>query len=171
MIAGARRQLSSKIAYVPLGLVAVAAALAALLLGIGGRRLVAPVSRDGLFAYALVTGFALLIAILWQWRLHFARRARDGRRIRREYNRHRWLGLLPVLLLVLHIGGPNASLMSIMSYALLASCLIGLFNQEVVRLRPGWARTVWLATHIGLAGVIVPLILLHLWASLAFRVE
>jgi hypothetical protein len=158
-------------AYLPLGLAALGLVAAALLLGVGGRRLLQGSSGDVVFAYAAATGFCLVICFAWQWRLHLARYDRDGGRIRREYIRHRWVGIIPALILICHIGGPNASLMSIISYAFLASSLVGLFNQEIVDLGSGRLKTFWLVTHIGLASLIVPLILVHIWAALAFRVS
>jgi hypothetical protein len=156
-------------AYLPLGLVVTGCTGGAFALGLGGRRLVEGLSKDAIFAYAVATGIALVLAILWQWRLYFVRRSRSVSRIQREYSLHRWLGILPIALLAVHMGKPQASLMSLMSYGLLVSSMSGLFNHEILRQRHPHIRKAWLILHVGSAGFILPLILLHVWAALAFK--
>lgn len=158
-------------AYLPLGLILLGAAGLALGFGPGARRLVAEFRPDADFAYAFATGILLLGSIAVQWRLYLARRSRDGRRIRREYLVHRWAGIGPLALLILHMGGPQATLMSVMGYALLGSSFAGLFNQEILPIRAEKGRALWLAIHVGLAAFIIPLALVHAWAVLAFRVN
>jgi hypothetical protein len=156
-------------AYLPLGLVIVGATTTILVLGAGAKRLAENLSADKIFAYAIMTGLLLVIAMLWQWKLYFARKGGNARQIQRDYKRHRWLGILPVALLILHIGKPTGSLLSMMSYLLLLSSFSGLFNNEIVRQRVRWARKLWLLVHVGSAALIVPLVVLHIWAALAFK--
>jgi predicted ferric reductase len=158
-----------KTAYLPLGLFAAFAAVLLLTFGAGGRLLVEKLSREGAFAYAIASGFLLTAAMLWQWRLYLVRRSGEARRIQREYKLHRWLGILPMILLVAHMGKPNGSLLSIVSGLLLLSSLSGLLNNEIVRQKVRWARTLWLTLHIGSAALILPLIILHVWAAFAFK--
>ncbi|MCB5177498.1 hypothetical protein [Microvirga lenta] len=160
-----------KTAYLPVGLCFAAIALAALGLGQGGRGFVEDMPTAALFAYELATGTLLVLSLLWQWRLYFVRRSRDARRLQRAYRQHRWLGLVPMGLLVVHMGPPGANLLSAMTCLLLVSCLSGLFNNEIVRQRAGWVRTAWLVAHVGSAAFILPLVVLHIWAVLAFRVH
>jgi hypothetical protein len=155
--------------YVPLGWAAVAAAATAFSLGIGGRRLVEQAAQDRAFAYAAVTGAGLVLSLGWQWRLYLARRTGDGRRIRTEYARHRWSGIVPALLLLLHVGGPSASLLSIVACLLLVSSAAGLVHHKIVALGGRRLRIVWLSVHVGSAALIIPLVAMHLWAALAFR--
>jgi hypothetical protein len=162
--------LRRRTAYLPIGLVVLCAAGLALASGPGVQLAVERLFPDATFSFALMTGIVLLGAIAFQWRLYWARRSQDGRRIRREYNLHRWAGLSPLFLLILHIGGPEATLMSVAGYALLGSSLVGLFNREIVPIG-GRAKGMWLATHIGLAAFVIPLVLIHMWAVLAFKVN
>jgi hypothetical protein len=156
-------------AYGPLGLAAIVAAATAFSLGIGGRRLIELAGPDRAFAYAALTGAALVLSLGWQWRLYLARRTGDGRRIRTEYALHRWSGSAPALLLLLHVGGPSASLLSIVACLLLVSSAAGLFHQKIVALGGKRLRTLWLAVHVGSAALMIPLVAVHLWATLAFR--
>lgn len=159
-----------KAAYLPVGLAAILATVAALLIGGGGRRLIEWISsRDVVFSYSTVTGFLLVTSLLWQWRLYFARRCGCGRKLQREYKRHRWSGIVPLGLLVLHIGGPNASLLSIISYVLVVSSLSGLLNNEIVRQKTNRLRRAWIILHVGSSSVILPLAILHMWAAFAFK--
>lgn len=158
-------------AYLPLGLAMISVATAALVLREGGRRLLEDLPQDIVFAYGLASGAALAASLLWQWRLYFARQSRNGRRLQREYRQHRWFGLVPMALLVGHMGQPGATLLSVMICLLLLSSVTGLFNNEVIRQKSSLARRVWLIVHVGTAGFILPLVLLHIWAVLAFRVQ
>ena len=155
--------------YGPLGLAAVAVTAIAFSLGIGGRRLIEQAGPDRAFAYAALTGAGLVLSLGWQWRLYLARRTGDGRRIRTEFARHRWSGIAPALLLLLHVGGPSASLLSIVAGLLLVSSAAGLVHQKMVALGGRRLRTLWLAVHVGSAALMIPLVALHLWAALAFR--
>jgi hypothetical protein len=155
-------------AYLPVGLTVTGVAATALVLGAGGRYFAAA-SPQGTFAYAIATGALLIASMLWQWRLSFVRRSRNVATIQRAHRAHRWGGMIPVGLLAVHIGGPGASLLSIMSYCLLVSSLSGIFNNEIVRQKRRLARTIWLWTHVGTAALIVPMILLHVWVVFAFK--
>ena len=155
--------------YVLLGLAAVAAAGTAFSLGAGGRRVIEPAGPDAAFAYAAVTGAGLVLGLGWQWRLYFSRRTGDGRRIRNEYAWHRRTGIVPALLLLLHVEGPSASLLSIVACLLLASSAVGLVHQTIVARGGRRLRTFWLAVHVGSAALMVPLVAVHLWAVFAFR--
>lgn len=159
-----------KTAYLPVGLAAVLATMAALLISGGGRRLVEWVSsRDLVFSYSTVTGLLLVASLLWQWRLYFARRCGCGRKLQKEYKRHRWSGIVPLGLLVLHIGGLGASFLSVISYVLVVSSLSGLLNNEIVRQRTNGLKKAWIIIHVGSSAIMLPLALLHMWAAFAFK--
>ena len=130
-------------AYLPVGLAVSGVAATLLILGTGGRYFAAA-SPAGTFAYAFASGAVLIASLLWQWRLSFARRSRNAAAIQRAYRTHRWAGTIPIGLLAVHIGGPSASLLSIMSYCLLVSSLSGIFNNEILRQKRRVLRTIWL---------------------------
>ncbi|GEO13008.1 hypothetical protein MAE02_07040 [Microvirga aerophila] len=164
-----RKLTQARTAYLPLGLFAAVTAVPLLTFGAGGRPLVESLSREGAFAYTVASGLLLTVAMLWQWRLYVVRRSGEGRRIQREYRLHRWLGILPMILLVAHMGQPNGSLLSVTSGLLMLSSLSGLLNNEIVRQKARWVRTLWLTLHIGSAALILPLVVLHVWAAFAFK--
>ena len=70
---------------------------------------------------------------------------------------------------MLHAGAIGYAMVSAMALGFLVVALTGLWNPEVVILRKPWLRKAWEIGHIGVSGVLMPLIALHVWAALAFK--
>lgn len=121
------------------------------------------------FTYSVVTGLVLLGCILYQWMLFFARLTRQVEKSRLHYKLHRWVGTAAVVIFALHAGAFGYALVTVLAVAFAVIAVTGLFNKEVLLLRRPWLRTAWEVGHVGLSGIVLPLIALHVWAVLAFK--
>lgn len=153
----------------PYFLVGVVAFLGLLIGYVVGFRLHAVLPAQASFAYSVVTGLTLLGCILYQWSLFFARLTRQAAASRHHYKTHRYVGAAAIVLFAFHAGGFGYALVTVMALAFAIVAVTGLFNKEVLLLRRPWLRTGWDFAHIGLSGILLPLIALHIWAALAFK--
>jgi hypothetical protein len=120
------------------------------------------------FAFSVVTGTALAVCVAYQCALLFARLAGYHRSARLHYRNHRYVGTAALYLFILHAGGIGYALLTILPLLFLAVSVTGLFNSEIIVMRPGLRRA-WGYMHVGLSGLLLPLIALHAWAALAFK--
>jgi hypothetical protein len=120
------------------------------------------------FAFSVVTGTALAACIAYQCALLFARLAGYHRSARLHYRNHRYVGTASLYLFILHAGGIGYALLTILPLLFLTISVTGLFNSEIIVMPPGLRRA-WGYMHVGLSGLLLPLIALHAWAALAFK--
>lgn len=147
-----------------------AAALVVLAMGLAAgfsARLALP--KPASFAWSVSTGLILLGCILYQWLLFFARLTRRAADVRRHWQSHRYVGAAAVVLFVLHAGAIGYAMISVLALSFLVVAVTGLFNTEVLILRKPWMRQAWEIGHVGVSGILMPLIGLHVWAALAFK--
>lgn len=147
-----------------------AGALAALALALStGMRAGPMLPKEVSFAWSVTTGLALLACVLSQWLLFAARLTGRNKDAIRHYRHHRTIGVAALVLFVLHAASMGYAALSVMVAAFLTVSITGIFNPEVVLFGRPWMKPVWSFLHIGLAGLILPLALLHVWAALAFK--
>ncbi len=152
--------------YLVVGLAGFAVLLAALLAG-QSLRLWLP--KAAAFPFSVTSGLILLGCILYQWALFFARLTGRTADARRHWSLHRFVGTAAILLFVVHAGALGYAMVSGMALAFLIVALTGLWNPEVAILKKPWLRKAWEIGHVGLSGLLMPLIALHVWAALAFK--
>lgn len=146
------------------------AALAMLVAGIlAGFSLRHALPKSAGFAWSVSTGLILLACVCYQWMLFFARLTNRTADARRHWNRHRHVGVAAIGLFLLHAGALGYAVVSAMAAAFLVVAVTGLWNTEVVILRKPWLRKAWEIGHVGVSGLLMPLIALHVWAALAFK--
>lgn len=146
------------------------AALALIAAGIAaGFSLRHALPKPASFGWSVTTGLILLGCILYQWMLFFARLAGRTAEARKHWTRHRYVGVAAIALFLLHAGAVGYAMISAMAIGFLIVALTGLWNPEVAILRKPWLRKAWEIGHIGVSGVLMPLIGLHVWAALAFK--
>lgn len=121
------------------------------------------------FWWSVVTGLVLLGCILYQWMLFFARLTRRYADGRRHWRTHRYVGAAAIVLFVIHAGAFGYALVTVVALLFVIVAATGLFNAEVLILRKPWLRACWEIGHVGLSGLLMPLIALHIWAALAFK--
>ncbi|MCL4779648.1 MAG: hypothetical protein KJ049_05630 [Gammaproteobacteria bacterium] len=110
--------------------------------------------------YKQLTGIALALFFLMQWRLSVARMgaAAPGARV---LVLHRDLGALAPLLLYLHALTIGYAYVQVMSLAFLGLVGLGLLQQPLARINLGWLNSAWLVVHVTLAVLLVFLIGYH----------
>lgn len=116
-------------------------------------------------AYAIITGLLLLVVLLVQWRLFFFRRSKEAQLARAELGRHRWYGVLFVVLLLAHGGSFGVGLASFLAGAVIIVSVAGLLFKPIFRKSP----FVWRWVHIGVSAILLSLVILHAWAGLVFQ--
>ena len=149
------------------GLLTLALTLALLMAGIGGRDLASDPSIKRL--YALGSGLFLTYGFALQYRLLFYRLL--GNDIARAGNlaNHRLVGVLLLGGLFLHAGGAGFALSSVLSAIMWVVALTGLFHLPLFASRLGGLQTLWLTLHVAVGTALVPLVLLHGYAALAYK--
>ena len=120
------------------------------------------------FAFSVVTGTALAACIMYQWALLIARLSGQHQAARRHYRNHRYVGTAALYLFLVHAGGLGYALLTVLPMLFLVVSITGLFNAEVISMPPALRRW-WGYLHVGLSGLLLPLIALHAWAALAFK--
>lgn len=151
--------------YFWIGVLGLALLAIAMLMGLRAQQLL---PKSASFALSAATGSALVGCIIYQWALFFTRLAGDHHAARHHYRNHRYVGTAAVYLFVLHAGGIGYALLTVLPVLFLVISITGLFNSEVISLPPRVKRF-WGYLHIGLSGLLLPLIAFHVWAALAFK--
>jgi hypothetical protein len=149
---------------------AAAAALALLSLGLlAGVRAQAVMSKPASFWWSVTTGAVLLGCVVYQWTLLLARMGGHMTGARRRYQRHRPVGAAGICLFALHAGGVGYAFVTVLAVVFLIVSVTGVLNTEVLPLNRPWLKRCWSYLHIGLSGLLFPLLVLHVWAALAFK--
>lgn len=110
--------------------------------------------------YKQLTGLALVLFFITQWRLSVARMG-SASPATRLLALHQDQGALAPLLLYLHAISFGHAYIKVMSLAFLCLVALGLLHGPITRLKHTWINTGWLVTHIALATVLVFLIGYH----------
>ena len=110
--------------------------------------------------YKQLTGLALVIFFMMQWRLSVARMG-GTIRAARLLTLHRGLGALAPLLLYLHAISFGYAYIRVMSISFLGLVALGLLQQPLARLNNSRLNTAWLVVHVTLATVLPFLIGYH----------
>lgn len=126
-------------------------------------------SVHGTTLWQIATGTVLLTAFGYQWLLFAARWRKDANLTRVRYKWHKYVGVAMTLLFLAHAASFGYALTSMLALCFIANAVAGLLNPEVLQFQHKLARTVWLVLHVGLSAAMVPLVLLHVWAALAFK--
>ena len=112
---------------------------------------------------------ALAGLFCFQFGLFFARRSKDGARVRKHCKLHKRLGIASLALFLLHAGTLGYGVMGAVSAGFLIVAVTGLFNAEVLLLVPNRLRWARVFVHYAVSAAVVPLIVLHVWAALSFK--
>lgn len=121
------------------------------------------------FEFQVATGAMMVTGLCYQWVLFFKRVLRDNRNARAVTINHRWVGVAMTYLFALHAVRLGHTWMTVLSAVFFLLAVTGVLNREVLRYRQNWIYLIWLATHIGLSAMMVPLVALHIWVALAYQ--
>lgn len=152
--------------YAILGLLGLALAIAALA---ADMRSAVDWLLPGRFAWQVVTGLILALAMGYQWLLLVARLSGRAAMVQRRYRWHRWIGAAMTVLFVLHAVRFGYGWTSTLATVFLLTALTGLLNREVIPYRSRWHYMLWFGAHVALSAFLVPLTALHIWVALAFE--
>ncbi|WP_270730606.1 hypothetical protein [Shimia sp. Alg240-R146] len=121
------------------------------------------------FEFQIVSGSLLVTGLCYQWVLFFKRVTRDTRNARSVLVSHRWVGVGMTYLFALHAVRLGHTWMTVLSLVFFLIAVTGVLNREVLRYRQNWIYLVWLAVHIGLSAMLLPLLGVHIWVALAYQ--
>ena len=110
--------------------------------------------------YKQLTGLALALFFLMQWRLSVVRMG-SASPATRLVSGHRNYGAVVPLFLYLHAITIGYAYIRVMSVAFLGLVALGLLQQPLARLNRKQVNASWLVTHVALAAVLVFLIGYH----------
>lgn len=121
------------------------------------------------FDFQVVTGLLLLLCLMVQWILFGKRLLRSARNMRQHVVLHRWSGVAATLLFSAHAIRMGHVWMTMLSVTFFLVAVTGVLNREVMGYRSNVLYLMWLACHIGLSAVMMPLIAVHIWVALAYQ--
>lgn len=122
-------------------------------------------------ALPLLTGLLLAAGIALQWLLWRVRSGGSTKHARTLLKLHTWLGGALPLVLLLHTSKLGRGALLALSLTFGANLAIGLANPTVTRLGTPRQRSIWLALHVGLSLITIPLLAIHVWTRLRYRFE
>jgi hypothetical protein len=149
--------------YFSWGLIALVLAVFAIVSNV--QLLLLPAARS--FLWLCTTGVLLLSALAFQWYLLRKRWLKAMTRF--DLVMHRWIGVLATFLFALHASRVGHSWMIILTIVFVLTALTGLLNKEVVRFPARWMYLTWLALHVSMSTIMVPMIAVHVWVALAYQ--
>ncbi|KPA22687.1 hypothetical protein shim_09740 [Shimia sp. SK013] len=121
------------------------------------------------FEFQVLTGSLMVTGLCYQWVLFFKKLLRDNRNARAILVSHRWVGVGMTYLFALHAVRMGHTWMTVLSAVFFLIAVTGVLNREVLRYRQNWIYLTWLACHIGLSAMLVPLLGVHIWVALAYQ--
>ncbi|HLJ00979.1 MAG TPA: hypothetical protein VKT76_14795 [Bradyrhizobium sp.] len=129
----------------------------------------AKISATDRHSFSILTGFMLLSAIAWQWRLFFNRNKCAVSNEPFELTAHKWVGSLLFVFLFVHAAGWGASLQSFLTLGMAVVVMTGLFHVKILKLKFPKIGLVWEWVHFGVSAIMLPLMAIHIWAAFAFK--
>ena len=113
--------------------------------------------------YRLSTGIGLLMYLLSQWHLSLSRLTYRTGRAKYIYDRHKTWGALAPLFFYVHSTTIGYAYLQLLSLVYLANTAVGLFNQEILRVKDRWFFFVWMVVHVALSLLAVMLVVFHIF--------
>lgn len=150
-----------KVRYLGWGIAAVVLALAAMVIG--------PDVIARSFSWQVLSGTALLVCMIYQWTVFVQRFTKTTTNALQHFLAHRWVGVAATVLFALHAVRPGEVWMTALSIIFMGIAVTGLLNREVVKYRKQWMYLAWLGLHMCLSAMLVPFLLVHIWAALAYQ--
>jgi hypothetical protein len=149
--------------YVSWGVIALIFAMLAIIFNV--QFLIMPTAHA--FLWLWVTGVLLLLVLGFQWYLLRKRWLKTMTRF--DLVMHRWVGVLATFLFALHAARIGHSWMIALTVVFVLTALSGLLNKEVVKYPKRWMYLMWLALHVSMSTIMVPMIAVHVWVALAYQ--
>jgi hypothetical protein len=119
--------------------------------------------------WQVTTGTLTLTVVLFQWVLMIARIANLNVSQIRQLGLHKWAGVAFVALLLLHVESAGFRWTAALFWQSVLVIGIGIMNRETTGFRNPLHHRIWTAFHITTAGLLMPMIALHIWIALAFK--
>ncbi|VAW86563.1 hypothetical protein MNBD_GAMMA16-1870 [hydrothermal vent metagenome] len=113
--------------------------------------------------YRQLSGFAILLFTLHQWRLTHHRNTKQNGKIKQSLQTHQWVGIVAPILIYLHTVETGYAYQTALLFSYIALITIGLCNYHVIKVRKKWYVNSWLALHISLATLSLTLISYHIY--------
>ena len=113
--------------------------------------------------YKQVTGFLLLIYILYQFKL--AKERKNTHTLRYVFSMHKIQGVFAPLVLYVHSMEMGYAYQTLLSFLFLCNCLIGLLSPQQLKIKNNSYINSWLIMHVTFAIIIMGLVGYHLFIS------
>lgn len=117
------------------------------------------------FIYKQVSGFVLVAAVLWQWRLYVYRHKIISDSRRKILNSHEIFGPLSLILFYLHSAEFGFALQLVLSISYISTILSGLVKPNSWGIRNRFYINVWLVVHVLSATLMTNLAIYHIYIS------
>ena len=121
------------------------------------------------FTWQVTSGVILFAIMLFQWALFYYKIVKNMGAVRTHTMLHRYAGIGAVLIFAVHTVSAGYAWSLLLFVAFLGVAVTGLLNRGIVRFNRNSMHKLWLWVHISLAGVLMPLSILHMYVALAFE--
>jgi len=113
--------------------------------------------------YKQVTGYLLIIYILYQFKL--AKERKNTKLIRYHFSLHKIQGIFAPLVLYIHSMEMGYAYQVLLSCLFLTNCVIGLLSPQQLKIKNAGYVSSWLIIHVSIAMLIVGLVGYHLFIT------
>ena len=121
------------------------------------------------FAWQVASGMTLFALMIFQWGLFYYKIVKNMGAVKTHNKLHRYAGIGSVAIFAVHTISAGYAWSFLLFAAFVGVVVTGLLNRGLVRFNKNSVHNFWLWVHIALAGVLMPLSLLHVYIALAFK--
>ena len=121
------------------------------------------------FYYRQLSGFAIALLLYLQWRLMWLRSSPNREKSIRALKRHRWQGVILVVLIYLHANNLGYAYQNLLVIAMLLNVALGPLNPKAVNYVKAWYVNIWFMVHICLASLCTIMLLYHIYIVYTFN--
>ena len=118
--------------------------------------------------YKQISGYALLLIVLYQWRLSHVRNFTNKPVVSALLKNHKWVGALLPLPFFFHATQPGYAYLYMLALVFLLNIFVALFNTETVRISCKPCLFTWTLIHIVLAALTLLLVGYHVYVIYAY---
>ena len=118
--------------------------------------------------YKQVSGYGLLLIVLYQWRLSHVRNFTNQSIVSALLKNHKWVGAILPLPFFFHAMQPGYAYLFVLATIFLLNIFVALFNTETVKIRCRVCLFTWTLIHIVLALLTLLLVAYHVYIIYAY---
>ena len=121
------------------------------------------------FACQVASGIVLFGIMIFQWALFYYKIVKNMGAVRTHNMLHRYAGIASVVIFAIHTVSAGYAWSLLLFIAFVGVAMTGLLNRGLMRFSKNYMQKIWLWIHVSLAGVLMPLSVMHVIVALAYE--